>query len=93
MEINRNQYFLIGMVLLLFGLQLRAVETYVLNEEATRRLAENSGQQASTIAFFQVATGAGARKSIQPPEWIGWCLISVGSVLILHAMAMPKPRD
>jgi hypothetical protein len=33
-EINRNQYFLAGLVVLALGLQLRAVETYVLNESS-----------------------------------------------------------
>jgi hypothetical protein len=27
---------------------------------------------------------------IHPPEWIGWMLISLGSVLVLHSLAMPK---
>jgi len=40
MEINRNQYFLIGLVILLLGLQVRMVETYVLNEKASKFLAE-----------------------------------------------------
>jgi hypothetical protein len=33
----------------------------------------------------------GARKVISPPDWIGWSLISIGSVLILHSWGMKKP--
>ena len=40
MEINRNQYFLAGLVMLLLGLQVRAVETFVLNDRASRFIAE-----------------------------------------------------
>jgi hypothetical protein len=37
------------------------------------------------------ATGAAPQKVIQPPDWLSWCLISVGAVLALHSLAMPKP--
>lgn len=30
-------------------------------------------------------------KTFQPPEWIGWALLSIGAVLVLHSLAMPKP--
>ena len=40
MEINRNQYFMIGLVILLLGLQIRMVETYVLNERCSKFIAE-----------------------------------------------------
>jgi hypothetical protein len=94
MDLNRNQFFFLGLVVLLLGLQLRFVSAYVLNPEATQFLAERSGEPAtSTAASFLTLTStpAIARKVLQPPEWIGWCLISVGAVLILHALAMKKP--
>ena len=28
---------------------------------------------------------------IHPPNWLGWSLISVGSVLILYSLALKKP--
>jgi hypothetical protein len=31
------------------------------------------------------------RKVLQPPEWLGWAIISVGAVFVLHSLAMPKP--
>jgi hypothetical protein len=36
-------------------------------------------------------TSAAPRKVLQPPEWLGWCLISVGAVLVLHSLAMNRP--
>jgi hypothetical protein len=94
MEINRNQWFVIGVVVFLVGLQLRAVSAYWLNEETTRFLAERAGE--STPAELSVltlasATPASPRKVIQPPDWTGWCLLSVGSVVILQSLAMKKP--
>jgi hypothetical protein len=29
--------------------------------------------------------------TVKPPEWLGWCLMSVGAVLALHSLSMPKP--
>jgi hypothetical protein len=92
MELNRNHYFMAGMVLLLLGIQLRLVDSYVLNEHSTRMLnarAEN-GSLANVGAMFQNVT-APSRKVIKPPESLGWALMSVGSVLILHALAMKGP--
>jgi hypothetical protein len=92
MEFNRNQYFFLGVVVLLMGLQLRAVSSYVLTAEATRFLAERTQSGAeSTLFALTKDFGAGPQKVIQPPEWVGWCLISVGAVLILHSLAMKRP--
>ena len=92
MEINRNQYFLVGVVLLLLGLQLRLVDSYELNQEATQFLAQRAGRTEVGNSFLSTTQKVtGARKRISPPQWIGWCLLSVGSVLILHSLAMKKP--
>jgi hypothetical protein len=93
MELNRNQYFFMGLVILLLGAQLRAVESYTLTPEATRFLAERSQTSTTNATLFTLSSdmGAGPQKMIQPPEWLGWCLMSVGAVLILHSLAMKKP--
>ena len=41
---------------------------------------------------FMPAAGPLPKKTVRPPEWIGWCLMSVGGVLILHSLAMPRPN-
>ena len=38
MEINRNQWFMIGLVILALGIQFRMVQSFVLNEKATEIL-------------------------------------------------------
>ncbi len=92
MELNRNQYFFLGIVILLMGAQLRMVSSYVLTADATRFLAERT-QSGSDSALISLASdvGAGGQKVIEPPEWLGWCLMSVGAVLILHSLAMKRP--
>lgn len=88
MEFNRNHYFLVGVLLLLLGLQFRAVDSFVLNEKTTRILAGRSQQPAISLLS---AAGPMPRKTVRLPNWLGYSLISVGSVLMLHALAMKKP--
>ncbi len=92
-ELNRNQYFFLGIVIILMGLQLRMVSSYVLNQEATKFLAERTQASTSNTSMVSFTSDIGVlpNKVINPPEWLGWCLISVGSVLILHSMAMKRP--
>lgn len=95
MDINRNQYFMAGLLVLFLGIQARMIESYVLTESATKFLAQRSGKpavQASTqLSQLFPAAGPPIRKVIKPPDWIGWALISVGSVLILHSLSMKRP--
>lgn len=43
MEMNRNHFLLIGLVVLFLGIQFRRVEKYVLNEPTSRFIAERTG--------------------------------------------------
>jgi len=94
-EFNRNQYLFLGAVILFIGLQVRVVSAYVLTEDATRFLAERTHASSSApeqaLVSFTGDTGLMPNKVIHPPEWLGWCLISVGGVLMLHSLAMPRP--
>lgn len=94
MEFNRNQYFMIGLVLLFIGIELRMVDSFVLNERSSKFVTEKFGSQSEqTMAPLMAMAGgsAGGRRVIRPPQWLGWCIISVGSVLILHSLAMKRP--
>jgi hypothetical protein len=94
MDLNRNQFFFLGLLVLMIGIQVRYVSAYVLNPKATQFLAERTGQSsASASPFYSAMTGLGAgpRKTLEPPEWLSWCLISVGAVLCLHSLAMQRP--
>jgi hypothetical protein len=95
MEINRNQWFLAGMVFVLFGLQFRLTESMELTPEFTKFLAERTGHP---IAAANDGMQAVARaelvvppKTIRPPEWLGWGLLSVGAVFVLHSLSLRRP--
>jgi hypothetical protein len=95
MEINRNQYFLAGLVLLFLGLQIFRIDSVVLTPECAKFLALDGDSQAvaasdSMSGVIRAETGSGSKK-FQPPEWISWALMCAGAVLILHSWAMPRP--
>jgi hypothetical protein len=37
------------------------------------------------------ASGPVANHRLKPPKSLGWALVSVGSVLILHSLSLKKP--
>ena len=98
MELNRNQYFLGGLVILMLGIQLRVVEGFVLNERATQVLAQRIQQMRgqpvaspSESATVLASSPLGLQHTIYPPKWLGWSLVSVGSVLVLYSLALKRP--
>ena len=96
MEISRNQYFLIGLVLFLLGVQFRMIDTVELTPECTQFLAQRAGRQTAAISttakrLDPFSTDKGVKKTVRPPEWLGWSLMSIGAVLVLHSWAMKKP--
>ncbi len=96
MDVNRNQWFLAGLVLLLLGIQFRLVYSAVLTPEFTQFLAERTSHPlASVNAATQSLTPSQtpiAQKTVVPPEYLGWALLSLGSVLVLHSMSMKRPE-
>jgi len=98
MDLNRNQFMLIGLILLLLGVQLRLIDTFVLNERSTRFLSQQKAKAEQPTGWtFPASLAAKApipmiqRKKIRPPRWLGLALISLGAVLVLHSLAMRKP--
>lgn len=96
MDMNRNHYFLIGLVILFLGLQLRMVDTFVVNEDTAKFVAEqmNRSEVASTNSMPISLNQTGipqVRRTIKPPRWIGWSLLSIGGIFVLHSLALRKP--
>ena len=94
MSVYRNRYFLLGVLLILLGIQFRMVESFVLNDRATRTLArvtkttpvaDNSSMNSIMAYVYPKQTA-----KIEPPRWLGLALIAVGSVVSLHALSIPR---
>jgi len=88
MELNRNQFFMIGLVLVFLGVQFRMLDSFTLNEQASHYVAKRMQGAGASVA---PARSAGARHVVRPPQWLGYAMLSIGSVLVLHSMAMSKP--
>lgn len=97
MSLYRNRYFLAGILLILLGVQFRMVQSFVLNESATRALArvtkETAVAEQSTFRDFMMQVHPKPTKRVTPPRWLGLSLITVGAIVSLHALAIPKYRD
>ncbi len=86
-KMNRNHYMALGTVLLLIGIAIFKLEAVTLTENTTRFVA----QQMGTIpedGLFQAVT---PKKIIAIPSWFRFSCISVGAILMLHAIGMSKP--
>lgn len=94
MEITRNQYFCIGLVLLFIGIELRTIDSAVLTPEFTSILAKRSGSPVAAVnsvaEFLSPSKKPILQKTVHPPEWLGWVLLTIGCVAVFHALAMPK---
>lgn len=100
MDINRNQYFMVGLVLLALGFQLRRIEYYVLTQEASDFIAQRIPRPVTTsvtpnprqsLLHSQPTSGPVDKRVVRPPDWLAWMLLSVGAVLALHSLAMKRP--
>jgi len=96
MDITRNQFFFTGLVLLILGLQLRMVDSAELTPELTQFLADQTDHPLASVnagtAILSPSQKPVATKTVRPPEWLGWALVSIGATLIMHAMAMKRPE-
>ncbi|TWT73145.1 hypothetical protein [Allorhodopirellula solitaria] len=96
MKLNRNRFFLLGTLLVLMGVQFRMVDSFVLNERTTRTLVKVSQKagaaQENSMDNMMMQVHPNPTKQVHPPRWLGLAMIAVGSVVSLHALAMPRPE-
>jgi hypothetical protein len=94
MDLNRNHWFLLGLLVLLLGVEFRLIEAIELTPEFTKFVAERTGRPvaAATQPFGSMLRAEPVPpRTVRPPEWLGWALVSVGVVAILHALSMKAP--
>lgn len=89
MDITRNQYYMAGLILLFLGIQFRMIDRVEFTPTFTQFLMERSGHPLAAVT-------ATAQTPVSPmvkpvPDWLGYLMLSVGSVLVLHSWGMPKP--
>jgi len=94
MELTRSKILIIGMLLLLAGIQFRLVDTYVLNQDATQfiqsRIKRVDASAAVAARSWLPSMTHPPLQTWSPPRRLGWALISVGGVLVLYTLALRK---
>jgi hypothetical protein len=95
MDISRNQFFFAGILCIFMGVQFRLIDTVDLTPEFTQFLAERTAHPLAGVGAASQSLSQSdkplIKKTIHPPDWIGWAFISIGAVLILHSWGMKKP--
>lgn len=85
---NRNHCMALGTALLLLGLVVFKVEAITLNEDSTRFLAQQMETQPEQSLL---ASTVPVKKTIAIPSTMRFLCISIGAILMLHAIGMQKP--
>ena len=92
MELNRNQFCLIGLVLILLGLQLRFVDTYVLNESSTKFLARQAGKT-ETTSMWTLPVSLATQNGMAPRKDSAAPLAGLGADLSRRRVRPAQPGD
>lgn len=79
----RATFFAIGLFIALWGAGFLVVDKLVLSMES------ESSAQGGFRGLFGGVTPA-RKKVIDPPDWAAFSLMSVGTVTMLYAVALPK---
>ena len=87
---NRNHYMMLGTTLLLLGLAIFKVDNVTLTEETTKFMAQATAPEEGGGGSL-VLSAPLPKKTISIPAAARFACISVGAILMLHAIAMQKP--
>ena len=84
-EMFRAMFFSVGMYVVLCGATLLVVDELVLNLKSESRSLANT-------RFF-TTVNANRQRVVDPPDWAAYCLMSLGSVTVLYAVALPRKKS
>lgn len=78
----RSFFLAIGTYLLLLGAQCLTVDKVVLKVRAPGRV--------STDFLGNRVVESGSARTLVPPDWVPWTLISTGAVTCLYSFTIPR---
>ncbi len=92
-----------GIVILAIGIQFRMVDTFVMTPKASQFIEQklSQGQLAtandpygyssySSYDTLLMSGGPALKKQFTPPRWLGWAMVSVGAVMLLHGLTLKR---
>jgi hypothetical protein len=82
---SKFQFYLAGIIILLFGFEAKRIDSFTLNGAASQMVNQALGAPATGyVSSFSPAP----LRTVDTPEWLGYLMLTVGSVSILHGLAM-----
>ena len=96
----RAAFFACGFFVTLCGVLATCVDRVVLTDYASRRLRQAVRQSEATdsggwrlLSTTDAGGAAGdARQVVDPPDWAGFALLSVGGVQMLYSLCLPRAK-
>ena len=82
----RSIFFSTGLFVALWGV------TFLFVDNVTLRLQEDETRPQDFRGLF-TSLNKDRQKVFDPPDWAAFALMSVGSVTMLYAIALPKKKD
>lgn len=82
----RSVFFSAGMFVALWGVSFLLVDKLVLNVK------DDSARTSSFRGLF-TSVSPERKQVFDPPDWAAFSLMSVGSVTMLYAVALPKKKE
>ena len=79
----RPFFLAIGITTIILGLECLVIERAVLGDELG-----SAGAVAGENLFVDSPFSAAKQRTVTPPEWAPWSLLSVGAVIILYAVSL-----
>ena len=81
----RSSFFATGLFVTLWGASFLLVDKFVLTAKA------DSSRDRDFRGLFTTVNSQ-RQKVVDPPEWTAFSLMSVGTVTMLYAVALPKKK-
>ena len=96
---SRYHMMTLGVLGLMFGVQLLIFDSFILTEDASKAYYEFAERDSSPDNFREanrIVSSASAsaipfaRKVITYPSWLGWPFVSVGAVFVFQSFVMRR---
>jgi hypothetical protein len=87
--VNRQHILFLGLLLFFAGIQFRMVESFTLSEKSSHFVSAQMGHAGQRPQGIW-GNNLPGRKVVEPPKWLGFALMSVGSVLTLKSLTMGR---
>ncbi|MCA9114236.1 MAG: hypothetical protein KDA79_04070 [Planctomycetaceae bacterium] len=81
----RSMFFSTGLFVLLWGIAFLFIDRVTLN------ITEQPHDHPAIRAMF-TSVEPGGKQLFDPPQWAAFSLMSIGSVTVLYAVALPKKK-